>query len=115
MTSQRVAPHAGSVVLLKYPTVSGRSILIQVKLPNGELLPFGAEAFDDKGTSIGLAGQGGSIFVRTADADSGKLTIKWGSKAEDQCHLSYQLQPRDKDAKGIVYDSTSAVCVSDKT
>ncbi|WP_050479466.1 fimbria/pilus outer membrane usher protein [Herbaspirillum rhizosphaerae] len=110
VTSQRVAPHAGAVVMLKYPTVSGRSVLINVKLSNGDPLPFGAEAFDEQGNSVGMSGQGGSIFVRTAEADTGKLTIKWGSKDQDQCRLNYQLPARDKDAKGMVYDSTTAVC-----
>ncbi|MFL9880834.1 fimbrial biogenesis outer membrane usher protein, partial [Herbaspirillum rhizosphaerae] len=110
VTSQRVAPHAGAVVLLKYATVTGRSVLIQAKLPNGEQIPFGAEAFDDQGNSVGLSGQGGRIFVRTALADQGKLVVKWGSKKDERCTLTYQLPPRDKDAKGISYDSTSAVC-----
>ncbi len=110
VTSQRVAPHAGAVVLLKYATVNGRSVLIQSKLANGEQLPFGAEAFDEQGNSVGMTGQGGRIFVRTVAGDQGKLTVKWGSKADEQCALTYQLPPRDKDAKGIAYDSTSAVC-----
>jgi outer membrane usher protein len=111
VTSQRVAPHAGAVVLLKYPTVSGRSILIQTRMLNGGALPFGAEVFDEQGNSIGIAGQGGGIFVRVASADSGMLSIKWGGRIQDQCVLTYRLPPRDKDAKGIVYETTSAVCL----
>jgi outer membrane usher protein len=111
VTSQRVAPHAGAVVLLKYPTVSGRSILIQTRMLNGGALPFGAEVFDEHGNSIGIAGQGGGIFVRVASADSGMLSVKWGGRIQDQCVLTYRLPPRDKNAKGIVYETTSAVCL----
>ena len=115
VTSQRVAPHAGAVVMLKYPTVSGRSVLINVTLSNGDILPFGAEAFDEQGNSVGMSGQGGSIFVRTADADTGKLTVKWGSKDQDQCQLTYQLPARDNNAKGMMYESTNAVCSQKKS
>lgn len=109
-TSQRVAPHAGAVVLMKYGTVSGRSVLIQSRMSNGESLPFGAEVLDEQGNVVGMAGQGGSVFVRTTTEDSGKLLVRWGSKHQDRCIVHYQLPPRDKDAKGIVYDKTRAAC-----
>ncbi|WP_034293555.1 fimbria/pilus outer membrane usher protein [Herbaspirillum sp. RV1423] len=110
VTSQRVAPHSGAVVMMKYPTVSGRSILIHAKMPNGDAVPFGAEALDAEGNQVGMAGQGGVVFVRTVAADSGKLTLRWGAAAKDQCTLSYDLPPRSKDAKGMVFDTTEARC-----
>ena len=110
VTSQRVAPRAGAVVMLKYPTVSGRSMLLQVTLPNGDAVPFGAEALDDKGNSIGLAGQGGRVFVRTTNEDEGRLQMRWGPAATEQCSVQYQLPPRPKDAKGIVFDTAEARC-----
>lgn len=109
-TSQRVAPHAGAVVMLKYGTVTGRSALIQVVMPNGDVLPFGAEAQDETGNVVGFAGQGGRIFMRAADKDSGKLLVKWGGEANEQCRLQYDLPPRDKEAKGIVFDNIKATC-----
>jgi len=110
MTSQRVAPRSGAVVMLKYPTVSGRSILFQVTLPNGDAVPFGAEVLDGEGNSIGLAGQGGRVFVRASNEDAGRLVVKWGQAATEQCSVQYQLPPRPKDAKGIVFDTAEARC-----
>ncbi len=110
LTSQRVAPRAGAVVMLKYPTVSGRSILFQVTLPNGEAVPFGAEVLDGEGNAVGLAGQGGRVFVRAANEDAGRLVVKWGQAATEQCSVQYQLPPRQKDAKGIVFDTAEARC-----
>jgi len=110
LTSQRVAPRAGAVVMLKYPTVSGRSILFQVTLPNGDGVPFGAEVLDGEGNSVGLAGQGGRVFVRGSNEDQGKLLVRWGAGANEQCSVQYQLPPRPKDAKGIVFDTAEARC-----
>ena len=109
-TSQRVAPHAGAVVLMKYGTVSGRSVLIQSRMANGDSLPFGAEVVDEQGNVVGMTGQGGSVFVRTTAADNGKLVVRWGSASRDQCTVQYQLPPRDKLARGIVYDKVRALC-----
>jgi outer membrane usher protein len=110
LTSQRVAPRAGAVVMLKYPTVTGRSILFQVTLPNGDGVPFGAEVLDGEGNSVGLAGQGGRVFVRGSNEDQGKLLVRWGEGANEQCLVQYQLPPRPKDAKGIVFDTAEARC-----
>jgi len=110
LTSQRVAPRAGAVVMLKYPTVSGRSILFQVTLPNGDPVPFGAEVLDAQGNSVGLAGQGGRVFVRASNEDQGQLLVRWGEAANAQCAVQYQLPPRPKDAKGIVFDTAEARC-----
>jgi len=110
VTSQRVAPRAGAVVMLKYPTVSGRSILFQVTLPNGDAVPFGAEVLDGGGNSVGLAGQGGRVFVRGSNEDQGKLLVRWGDGVNEQCSVQYQLPPRPKDAKGIVFDTAEARC-----
>lgn len=110
LTSQRVAPHAGAVVMMKYPTVSGRSILIQAKMPNGDAVPFGAEVLDEQGSSVGMAGQAGQIFVRISGGDSGKITVRWGSESTSQCVIHYQLPAREQGDKGVVYDQISAVC-----
>jgi outer membrane usher protein len=45
-TSGRSAPHAGSIVMLKYKTRSGRAALIRAPKISGESLPFGAEVTD---------------------------------------------------------------------
>lgn len=90
-TSQRVTPHAGAVVMLKYPTVTGRSVLISVTLSHGEPVPFGAEVYDQDGHYVGVAGQGGSIFIRGLQNDTGKLVVKWGLGSDQQCHFDYDL------------------------
>lgn len=107
-TSQRVAPYAGAVVLVKYATVSGRSVLINARNSSGESIPFGADVLDEKGASLGIAGQGGTIFIRAND-DNGRLTVRWGSARNDQCVIQYALQPRDPKAANA-FDQITATC-----
>ena len=45
-TSTQVAPRAGAVVMVKFKSESGRFVLIQTHLPDGKMLPFGAEVED---------------------------------------------------------------------
>ncbi len=65
--SQQVAPRARSVVRLDYKTVSGRTVLVEGVMSNGQPVPFGAEVYDERGNHVGMAGQGGQIIVRGVD------------------------------------------------
>jgi outer membrane usher protein len=107
-TSQRVAPVAGAVVLMKYETVSGRSVLINAYRNNGEVVPFSADVLDQQGNVMGMVGQGGTIFVRTA-GDSGQLVIRWGSARSERCQIRYALGPRDP-RQATVFDQVNASC-----
>jgi outer membrane usher protein len=100
VTSQQVAPHAGSVVLVKFPAVYGRSALIQARQTNGKPLPFGATVLNDSNREIGVVGQGSRIFARGLQ-DRGGLTVKWGEDGQSQCHISYDLPVRIKGASGF--------------
>ncbi|WP_343583463.1 fimbria/pilus outer membrane usher protein [Herbaspirillum sp.] len=108
-TSLRVAPVAGAVVLLKYETVSGRSLLINAYRSNGEALPFGADVLDEQGNALGMVGQGGTVFVRTQN-DSGRLSIRWGGERNAQCQIPYALQPRDSKRQETGFDQLRAIC-----
>ena len=107
-TSQRVAPYAGAVVLLKYATVSGRSVLINARRSSGEPIPFGADVLDEQGASLGITGQGGTLFIRTSE-DSGRLTVRWGRDRNAQCVIQYALEPRDPKA-ATTFDQIGATC-----
>jgi outer membrane usher protein len=107
-TSQRVAPVAGAVVLMKYDTVSGRSVLINAYRNNGEVVPFGADVLDEEGNVLGMVGQGGMVFVRTAN-DSGQLFLRWGGDRQAQCRIRYALEPRAKD-RVTEFDQITAQC-----
>ena len=94
--AQNVAPRAGSVVKLQFETISGQALLISAQREDGSPLPFGADVFDEGGANVGVVGQGGKAFVRVTRTQ-GELTIKWGSQANAQCRLGYDLGPQDAD------------------
>ena len=110
-TSVRVAPYAGAVVLLKFKTKTGRTIIVHAHLANGEALPFGSEVFDEKGVSLGVVGQGGNILVRGVK-QSGLLTARWhddDGKAHS-CSFDYQLPAQEKIGHQKTYETYDKTC-----
>ncbi|MEO7067202.1 MAG: fimbria/pilus outer membrane usher protein [Rhodanobacter sp.] len=94
-TSQKVAPRAGSVVMVKFKSASGHFVLIQAHLSDGSTLPFGAEVIDDHAKPVGVVGQAGRIMVRTADK-AGRLTVQWqDNDVTRTCSFPYQLTARE--------------------
>lgn len=91
-TSTQVAPYAGAVVMMKFKTHSGRTLIVQARLENGQALPFGAEVFDEKGAAMGVVGQAGQILLRGVGS-TGKLTARWqdDSGADHACSFPYKL------------------------
>jgi outer membrane usher protein len=100
-SSQQVVPHAGAVVMLDFPTRVRRSVLIDAVCPNGSVPPFGAQITDEQGQDLGLAGQGGRLFVRGLDAVQGQLTLTWGEHKEVRCRLSYRIPETTQNTHGL--------------
>lgn len=115
-TSLQVAPYAGAIVKLAFPTVSGRSLMIHAVDATGSPLPFGAEVLDEKGNSIGVVGQASRLYVRGV-SEKGTLQVRWGNGPDQQCHLNYRLPPREDDnslqsieaACGALHNSAPAI------
>ncbi|WP_416770996.1 fimbria/pilus outer membrane usher protein [Pseudomonas sp. RHF3.3-3] len=92
--SHNIAPRAGSVVVMKYETSSGRAVMIDAARDDHSALPFGADVFDEDHAHVGVVGQGGKVFVRVA-RDRGQLLVKWGASSASQCRIDYDLGPQD--------------------
>ncbi|MGL5129480.1 MAG: fimbria/pilus outer membrane usher protein [Aeromonas popoffii] len=105
-TSQKVAPYSGAVVKVQYTTKRGTAILINATYQAGPV-PFGADVFDHKGSSVGTVGQGGQVYARVEE-DTGLLTVKWGEDNNMQCIIGYMLIPEARDGTTMsiqVFDS----------
>lgn len=89
-TSQSIAPRFGAISLVKYETISGTPILMQVVRDDRQSLPLGAQVKDAQGNFLTMVGQGGRLFIRASES-KGELLISWGSKPGEQCALSYAL------------------------
>lgn len=111
-TSLQVAPRQGAVVMLRYPTVKGRALLIHASTPTGRELPFGAPVFDARGNSVGVVSQGGQIYARIAEPDE-KLTVKWGHADAWQCSIRVALPPLDAGARQAAIQRVDAPCEFD--
>lgn len=117
-TSAQVAPYAGAVVMLKFKTESGRSIIMRARRTDGQALPFGAEVFNEKGNPLGVVGQAGQILLRGVN-QSGTLTAKWQDDdgSEQSCTMDYTLPDHAKSGKKSAqgaYEQIMAVCSKPK-
>jgi len=95
-TTAQVAPTAGAVVVLKYETERGYSILLNGRHSDGRQLPFAAAVTDELGRNVGHISQGGQALLRVK-AVQGTLHVRWGSGAAQSCQFTYTVpddQPR---------------------
>ncbi|WP_420994759.1 fimbria/pilus outer membrane usher protein [Cupriavidus sp. 30B13] len=110
-TSQQIAPRAGSVPMLKFETLSGRSALIRAQQAGGAPLPFGAAVQDESGKEVGVVGQASKIFARGLQA-KGQLTVKWGNDDASACRIDYELPEREKGKKAQGYQQFNGTCAA---
>ncbi|WP_404546009.1 fimbria/pilus outer membrane usher protein [Dyella jejuensis] len=110
-TSAQVAPYEGAIVMLKFKTSRGRTLIVRAHLHDGEALPFGAEVFDEKGVSLGVVGQAGQILLRGVNQE-GRLTARWqdDAGAAQSCSFAYHLAPNTKGAHAKTYEEMDATC-----
>ncbi|KAK44799.1 hypothetical protein BG58_22690 [Caballeronia jiangsuensis] len=112
-TSEQVAPRSGSIVMLRYKTVTGRAALIRAPRLAGDALPFGAEVSDGAGHVVGVVAQDSRIFARGIE-DKGTLVVKWGDGANEQCSIAYAL-PEKSDKAMAGYASVESHCIASHT
>lgn len=111
ITSQQVAPRAGAVVLLRYPTVAGRPILLKLVRDHGATIPMGAEVIIPGIDAVTLVGQGGRAFVRGLQGH-GQLAVKWGEGADQQCQAIYQVDEQAASEDAHYYPQLELSCTS---
>ncbi|HHH1368274.1 TPA: fimbria/pilus outer membrane usher protein [Yersinia enterocolitica] len=109
-TSQKVAPNAGAVVLVKYKSTTGFPILVNATQSDGEPVPFGADVSDMNGHVVGSVGQGGQVYARVNE-ERGRLQVSWGEDASQQCYLSYILPPQQANTKVTGIMQFTSTCV----
>ncbi|WP_312997227.1 fimbria/pilus outer membrane usher protein [Leclercia sp.] len=92
LTSASVIPTRGAVVRADFnPNVGQRALMTLIRA-NGEAVPFGATVSreDDKKNGGSIVGDGGQVYL-SGMSDSGTLKVKWGSRADQTCRVSYSL------------------------
>lgn len=86
----KIAPYAGATVKMNFKTRKGYAMLIQSALSNGDSIPIGSDVFNSAGESIGMTGQNGQIYIRTAEK-ADRITVKWGNNNNDKCIINYGI------------------------
>jgi outer membrane usher protein len=109
-TSEQAVPRLGSVVMLKYKTVTGRAALIHAPQLGNKALPFGADVVDGNGRTVGVVAQDSQIFARGLE-DQGSLFVNWGSTGAEQCRIDYVL-PKASGKASQPYLSIESHCVA---
>lgn len=109
-TSAQVAPHAGAVVLVKFKTQSGRTVIARIRRANGTPLPFGAEIVDAGGHPVGVMGQASRALLRGLNP-AGELSVHWNERDGTlmQCTFHYSLPDQGKQP-ALTYDTIEATC-----
>ncbi|NPT37903.1 fimbria/pilus outer membrane usher protein [Paraburkholderia xenovorans] len=108
-TSEQAVPRLGSVVMIRYKTVTGRAALIRAPQLGDKALPFGADVVDATGRTVGVVAQDSRIFARGLE-DKGALFVKWGAAGAEQCQIDYVL-PKSSGKSGAAYLSLEGHCV----
>lgn len=86
---QRTAPYSGATVKLNFNTAEGYPMLLKLTAGHPPL-PLGTNVYDQRGTVVGLVGQGGQLYARVAKMQ-GVLHVKWGENRREQCSVHYDL------------------------
>ncbi|WP_368171993.1 fimbria/pilus outer membrane usher protein [Aeromonas sp. R9-2] len=110
-TEIKVVPTNGAVVPVQFLTKKGSNAMIRISRPDGTLIPFGAVVVEEgenrTGMSVAVVGYEGDVYVSGLQ-DVGRLLVRWGSAADQNCLVDYKL-PKSPSGLGGLYE-LSAVC-----
>ncbi|HAH8876734.1 TPA: fimbrial biogenesis outer membrane usher protein [Escherichia coli] len=104
-SERQVAPVAGAAVKVIFRTRPGKALLIKSRMADGSELPMGADVLDENNTVVGIAGQGGQIYLRT-EQTKGHLSVRWGEGANDSCQLPFDISGKDSNSPIIRLNET---------
>uniref|UniRef100_UPI00333E5CBD fimbria/pilus outer membrane usher protein n=1 Tax=Castellaniella defragrans TaxID=75697 RepID=UPI00333E5CBD len=95
-TVQTVVPTRGAVVVAKFDTELGRTVLAVLKDAAGKELPFGAAVHGEDGQQLGIVGPVGRVWL-TGLQGLRQYTVKWGTLGDQRCRFQIDVSA-DQDA-----------------
>lgn len=98
-----LVPTRGAIVKANYAAQTGRRVQFDLKLEDGKQVPFGAQAIDAEGKTIGMVDNLSRLLVFGVP-DSGRLKVQW---SEGVCAVDYQLPAQNK---GLAYERMELTC-----
>ena len=88
------APRYGAIVRVPYRTRSGISVLLELRRPGGQEVPFGAEV-GGAGEVLAYVGQDNLVYLYL-EKGRDSYRVSWGEADEQQCSFTYAM-PAKKD------------------
>lgn len=85
----QLVPRRGAVVKTRFHAVKITQTLVNLQLPDGQYVPFGAMVKDAEGKEITLVGQAGQALI-SSDAKRLILNVKWGDKRGQSCSTTIE-------------------------
>ncbi|MNU32842.1 Outer membrane usher protein FimD precursor [compost metagenome] len=79
-----VVPTRGAIVVAKFETELGRTLLVVLKNASGAELPFGASIYASDGEQRGVVGPVGRAWL-TGLQGASRYTVKWGGEQAQHC------------------------------
>lgn len=84
-----VVPRRGAVVKTSFVASRSEKVLLDVRLQDGKLPPFGTVVTDEKGASVGVVGQAGQVLLSVGESKIYRM--KWGKKAGQNCNIELDI------------------------
>ncbi|MNT87369.1 Outer membrane usher protein FimD precursor [compost metagenome] len=98
-------PTRGAIVKRRFAAESGRRLQFELSLANNKKIPFGAQAYDEEGKSLGIVDNLSRLLVFGVK-DRGRVDVRWEGSG---CIFNYDLPPVNKN---LSYERFSALCQS---
>ncbi|WP_313625715.1 fimbria/pilus outer membrane usher protein [Achromobacter sp.] len=102
-----VVPTRGAIVVAKFETELGRTVLVVLKNAAGTELPFGAAIYEPDGKQRGIVGPVGRAWL-TGLQGMNHFTVKWGGALEQHCAFEIDASTVGSDAEGTSMELTCA-------
>ncbi|MBB6652282.1 fimbria/pilus outer membrane usher protein [Proteus mirabilis] len=97
-TEQEIIPRANSATLVTFNTQTGRSLLFDIRMPDGSTPPMASEVLDEHKQLVGYVAQAGRLFTRGLPKQ-GQLDVIWGPNHDDKCSFTYHATRNETDMR----------------
>ncbi|MEN4920152.1 fimbria/pilus outer membrane usher protein [Achromobacter spanius] len=102
-----VVPSRGAIVVAKFETELGHTVLVVLKNAAGAELPFGAAIYDADGKQRGIVGPVGRAWL-TGLQGVARFAVKWGGAQEQHCTFEFDASAVESGAEETTKDLTCA-------
>lgn len=104
---QTVVPTRGAIVVARFETELGRTVMAALRGEDGTALPFGAAIYNADGEQRGVVGPVGRTWL-TGLQGTNRFVVKWGANQERQCAFEIDVSAEKSKADNVTKELTCA-------